>query len=72
MMILNFGFAKQDGLLPVIVTDYRSNKFLMLAYMNEEVLFDLGNQANALLELFSNELGTKRSKQVVTINTSNH
>jgi len=25
-----------DGLIPVIVTDYRTNKVLMLAYMNEE------------------------------------
>ncbi|MEX2805396.1 phosphoribosyl-AMP cyclohydrolase [Streptococcus sp. H31] len=29
-------FAKQDGLIPVIVTDYQTNQVLMLAYMNEE------------------------------------
>lgn len=29
-------FAKQGGLLPVIVTDYQTNQVLMLAYMNEE------------------------------------
>lgn len=29
-------FAKQDGLLPVIVTDYKTGQVLMLAYMNEE------------------------------------
>jgi phosphoribosyl-AMP cyclohydrolase len=29
-------FAKQGGLLPVIVTDYQTGQVLMLAYMNEE------------------------------------
>ncbi len=29
-------FAKQDGLVPVITVDYRTNDVLMLAYMNEE------------------------------------
>ncbi len=29
-------FKKQDGLVPVIVQEYRTNDVLMLAYMNEE------------------------------------
>ncbi|MBM7642198.1 phosphoribosyl-AMP cyclohydrolase [Streptococcus loxodontisalivarius] len=29
-------FAKQDGLVPVIVTDHETGQVLMLAYMNEE------------------------------------
>lgn len=29
-------FAKGNGLIPVIVQDFRSGKVLMLAYMNEE------------------------------------
>lgn len=31
-------FAKQGGLVPVIVQDYQSNEVLMLAYMNKEAL----------------------------------
>ena len=29
-------FAKGDGLVPVVVQDYRSREVLMLAYMNQE------------------------------------
>lgn len=29
-------FAKQGGLIPVIVTDYQTGQALMLAYMNQE------------------------------------
>lgn len=29
-------FAKQDGLIPVITVDYKTNDVLMLAYMNEK------------------------------------
>ena len=29
-------FAKQGGLIPVIVTDYQTGQVLMLAYMNQE------------------------------------
>ncbi|AXQ78969.1 phosphoribosyl-AMP cyclohydrolase [Streptococcus chenjunshii] len=29
-------FAKQDGLIPVIVTDFKTGQVLMLAYMNED------------------------------------
>lgn len=29
-------FDKQDGLVPVIVTDHETNQVLMLAYMNQE------------------------------------
>lgn len=29
-------FEKQNGLVPVIVTDYQTNQVLMLAYMNQE------------------------------------
>lgn len=36
MSDIKLDFAKQDGLLPVIVTDYKTGQFLMLAYMNEE------------------------------------
>jgi phosphoribosyl-AMP cyclohydrolase len=31
-------FAKQGGLVPVVVQDYRTLEVLMLAYMNEEAL----------------------------------
>lgn len=36
MSDIKLDFAKQDGLLPVIVTDYKTGQVLMLAYMNEE------------------------------------
>ncbi len=36
MSDIKLDFAKQDGLLPVIVTDYKTGEVLMLAYMNEE------------------------------------
>ena len=36
MSDIKLDFAKQDGLLPVIVTDYKTCQVLMLAYMNEE------------------------------------
>jgi phosphoribosyl-ATP pyrophosphohydrolase/phosphoribosyl-AMP cyclohydrolase len=31
-------FDKQDGLVPVVVQDYKTNEVLMLAYMNKEAL----------------------------------
>lgn len=31
-------FNKGNGLIPVIVQDYKTNEVLMLAYMNEESL----------------------------------
>ena len=36
MIEIQLDFAKQGGLLPVIVTDYQTGQVLMLAYMNEE------------------------------------
>lgn len=36
MTEIQLDFAKQGGLIPVIVTDYRTGQVLMLAYMNEE------------------------------------
>ena len=36
MSEIKLDFAKQDGLVPVIVTDYQTGQVLMLAYMNEE------------------------------------
>ena len=33
---IKLDFAKQGGLIPVIVTDYQTGQVLMLAYMNEE------------------------------------
>lgn len=36
MTDITLDFAKQDGLIPVIVTDYQTGQVLMLAYMNEE------------------------------------
>lgn len=36
MSDIKLDFAKQVGLLPVIVTDYKTGQVLMLAYMNEE------------------------------------
>ncbi len=38
-------FSKSaDGLLPVIIQDYTSNKVLMLGYMNEEAFFKTKNE----------------------------
>lgn len=34
--MLKIDFAKGDGLVPVIVQDYRSGEVLMVAYMNQE------------------------------------
>lgn len=36
MTEIQLDFAKQGGLIPVIVTDYQTDQVLMLAYMNEE------------------------------------
>lgn len=36
MTEIQLDFAKQEGLIPVIVTDHDSGQVLMLAYMNEE------------------------------------
>ncbi len=36
MTTIDLDFKKQDGLLPVIVTDYKTGQVLMLAYMNQE------------------------------------
>lgn len=36
MTKIQLDFAKQGGLIPVIVTDYQTGQVLMLAYMNEE------------------------------------
>ncbi|SDO50021.1 phosphoribosyl-AMP cyclohydrolase [Streptococcus equinus] len=36
MSDIKLDFAKQGGLIPVIVTDYQTGQVLMLAYMNEE------------------------------------
>ena len=36
MTDIKLDFDKQDGLLPVIVTDYQTGQVLMLAYMNQE------------------------------------
>ena len=35
---MNIDFSKGEGLVPVIIQDYRTNKVLMLGYMNEEAL----------------------------------
>jgi len=34
--MIKLDFKKQDGLVPVIAQDYKTNEVLMLAYMNEE------------------------------------
>lgn len=34
--MIKLDFDKQNGLVPVIVQDYRTGEILMLAYMNEE------------------------------------
>ncbi len=36
MSLPKLDFDKQDGLVPVIVTDYKTKEVLMLAYMNQE------------------------------------
>ena len=36
MTEVKLDFEKQGGLVPVIVTDYKTGQVLMLAYMNEE------------------------------------
>ena len=36
MTEVKLDFDKQGGLVPVIVTDYKTGQVLMLAYMNEE------------------------------------
>lgn len=36
MTAIKLDFDKQDGLVPVIVTDHETKQVLMLAYMNEE------------------------------------
>ncbi|AWN20960.1 phosphoribosyl-AMP cyclohydrolase [Streptococcus sobrinus] len=36
MTEIKLDFAKQGGLIPVIVTDYQTGQVLMLAYMNQE------------------------------------
>ena len=36
MTEIKLDFEKQNGLVPVIVTDYQTNQVLMLAYMNQE------------------------------------
>ncbi|MBY5034538.1 phosphoribosyl-AMP cyclohydrolase [Streptococcus gallolyticus] len=36
MTAIKLDFDKQDGLMPVIVTDHKTKQVLMLAYMNEE------------------------------------
>lgn len=38
MKLDELAFSKQQGLLPVIVTDVETKEVLMLAYMNEESL----------------------------------
>jgi len=35
-MNLKINFEKQNGLIPVIAQDHKTNRVLMLAYMNEE------------------------------------
>lgn len=35
MHSMKLDFSKQNGLIPVIVTDYQTGQVLMLAYMNE-------------------------------------
>ncbi len=37
-IVKKIDFAKQGGLIPVIVQDYENNEVLMLAYMNEDAL----------------------------------
>lgn len=36
MTDISLDFDKQDGLVPVIVTDHQTKQVLMLAYMNQE------------------------------------
>ncbi|MFC2400517.1 MAG: phosphoribosyl-AMP cyclohydrolase [Streptococcus sobrinus] len=36
MTEIKLDFAKQGGLIPTIVTDYKTGQVLMLAYMNQE------------------------------------
>ena len=51
MTEVKLDFDKQGGLVPVIVTDYKTGQVLMLAYMNE-LSYQLTprDQTNALLE----------------------
>ena len=41
MTEVKLDFDKQGGLVPVIVTDYKTGQVLMLAYMNE-VSYQIG------------------------------
>ena len=71
MSDIKLDFAKQDGLLPVIVTDYKTGQVLMLAYMNEEAYrLTLETKQMHYWSRSRNELWTKE-QQVVTINMSN-
>ncbi len=57
---MDLDFKKGDGLIPAIVQDARTNKVLMLAYMNEEALAK--TQAEGKVTFFSrskNRLWTK-------------
>jgi phosphoribosyl-ATP pyrophosphohydrolase/phosphoribosyl-AMP cyclohydrolase len=58
--MINPDFEKGNGLLPVIIQDFDTNKVLMLGYMNEEALQK--TQAEGLVTFFSrskNRLWTK-------------
>ncbi len=54
-MTLKLDFAKAGGLIPAVVQDARTNKVLMLGYLNEEALAK--TQAEGMITFFS------RSKQ---------
>ena len=71
MSDIKLDFAKQDGLLPVIVTDYKTGQVLMLAYMNEEAYrLTLETKQSTTGAVRAMNFG-KKEQQVVTINTSN-
>ena len=72
MSDIKLDFAKQDGLLPVIVTDYKTGQVLMLAYMNEEAYrLTLETKQMHYWSRSRNELWQKGATRWSTINTSN-
>ena len=47
MTEVKLDFDKQGGLVPVIVTDYKTGQVLMLAYMNEVSYLVISNMSKA-------------------------
>jgi phosphoribosyl-ATP pyrophosphohydrolase/phosphoribosyl-AMP cyclohydrolase len=57
---MKLDFDKQNGLIPAIVQDYRTNKVLMLGYMNEEAYNKtLDTKMATFFSRSRNELWTK-------------